>query len=118
MSTEARPGGKELLPPKRRQRRYRETPDVADGARRMLRRVGERIATEDPEALMLLRALDHEFEQAWAVAIDGQRRSGFLDRQIAEALGRSRQAVEQRWPRNVSDPPRLALAEAEGGGLE
>lgn len=93
------PGGKAALPPRRRRQRYRETPEVVGAARRLIRVVGKRIATEDPDDLLLLGDLEREVRQAWQVAIDGIRRSGFTDREIGEVLGTTRQAVEQRWPR-------------------
>jgi hypothetical protein len=93
-----RSGGKATLPAKRRQ--YRETPDVTAAVRRLVCALGKRIATEDPEALELLLALDDDLREAWRVAITGLRGSGFLDREIGEVLGCSRQAVEQRWPRD------------------
>jgi hypothetical protein len=80
-------------------RRYRETPDVVAATRRLLRVVGKRIATEDPNDLRLLLQLDQELEQAWAIAVAGVRGSGFTDRQIGEVLGTTKQAVAQRWPR-------------------
>lgn len=79
--------------------RYRETPEVAAAARRLLRAVGKRVATEDPEDLAILRTLDAELEQAWMNAITGLRQTGYSDAQIGEALGVKKQAVQQRWPR-------------------
>jgi hypothetical protein len=94
-----RPRGKATLPPRRSQR-YRETPEVVACTRRFIRVIGKRIATEDVDDLLLLRALDEELRRAWQVAIEGIRRSGFTDREIGEVLGTTRQAVEQRWPRS------------------
>jgi hypothetical protein len=92
-----RPRGKAALPPERRQ--YRETPDVTAAVRRLVRALGKRIATEDPEALELLLDLEADLREAWRTAITGLRGSGFLDREIGDVLACSRQAVEQRWPR-------------------
>jgi hypothetical protein len=94
-----RPRGKATLPPRRSQR-YRETPEVVAAVRRLIRVVGKRIATEDADDLLLLGELDDELRQAWRVAVQGIRRSGFTDREIGEVLGTTRQAVEQRWPRS------------------
>jgi hypothetical protein len=91
-----RPRGKVTLPPRRR---YRETPEVVAATRRLIRVVGRRIATEDAPDLLLLRDLEQELRQAWQVAVDGIRHSGFTDHEIGQALGTTRQAVEQRWPR-------------------
>jgi hypothetical protein len=91
-----RPRGKVALPPRRR---YRETPDVLAAARRLTQALGRRIATEDPEDLLLLGELEREVRKAWQVAVEGIRHSGFTDCEIGEVLGTTRQAVEQRWPR-------------------
>lgn len=67
--------------------------------RRLIQVVGKRIATEDANDLLLLRDLEQELRQAWQVAVEGVRHSGATDREIGKALGTTRQAVEQRWPR-------------------
>ena len=85
------------MPLKRRP--YRETPDVVAATRRLIQSIGKRISTEDPDDLTLLVELDRDLHEAWQVAIAGLRHSGFLDREIGEVLGCSRQAIEQRWPR-------------------
>lgn len=101
-----RSGGKAALPARKRPR-YRETPDVVAGVCRIIESIGKRIATEDPDSLLLLGDLERELRQAWATAVAGMRQTGFTDREIGENLGTTRQAVEQRWPRTVgyrSDP--------------
>jgi hypothetical protein len=90
--------GKATLPPT-----YRETPDVADATGRLIKAVGKRVATEDPDGLACLAALGESLAEAWRCAIDGLRASGFSDREIGEQLGTSRQAVEQRWPHERKD---------------
>ena len=100
-------------PPRRNYVGYRETPEVVDAVVRLIRAVGKRIAEEDPEALELLRRLEAEVSDAWWVAVAGQRRAGFSDRDIAEALGVTRPAVTQRWPRAAED--RLGLGDEEAG---
>lgn len=79
----------------------RDTSDVAGGARRMIRALGERVAEEDPADLRLLLRLRVELDRAMAVAVDGLRAGGHTDGDIGEVLGMSRQAVQQRWPRTV-----------------
>lgn len=91
-------GGKAPLPKKRRES-YRETPDVAAAVARLILSVGRRVATEDPESLAELVKLEQKLRQAWSTAVAGLRRSGATDREIGAALGVTRQAVEQRWPR-------------------
>jgi hypothetical protein len=96
---ERRSSGKLTLPAKRPRRPYRESQDVASGARRLVRALGRRLAEEDLDALELLLGLELELAQAWAVAVAGLRLTGASDRDIGAALGVTRQAVEQRWPR-------------------
>jgi hypothetical protein len=95
---EPNPTGKAALPPRRPQR-YRETPEVCDAIRRLIRAMGQRLATEDPEGVLLLDELEREVRHAWTCAVDGIRRSGYTDRDIGATLGTTRQVVEQRWPR-------------------
>jgi hypothetical protein len=80
-------------------RRYRETAEVVGATRRLMKVIGKRIATEDPDDLRHLVQLEQELRQAWGIAIAGIRASGFTDSEIGEALGTSKQAVQQRWPR-------------------
>lgn len=96
-SDQQRSAGKATLPAGRR---YRETPEVAAATRRLIRVVGKRIATEDPDDLRFLVQLEQELRQAWETAVVGIRSSGFTDREIGRELGTTRQAVEQRWPRD------------------
>ena len=96
-SSQRAAGGKSSLPARRR---YRETPEVVAGIRRQIRAVGRRIATEDPADLRFLLDLERELQRAWRIAVVGIRGAGFTDREIGEILGTSRQAVEQRWPRD------------------
>lgn len=91
-------GGKQDLPPVRRPS-YRETPDVAAATARLIRSVGKRVATEDPDGLESLEQLDRAVRDAWSTAVAGLRASGFTDRDLGRQLGMTRQAIEQRWPR-------------------
>jgi hypothetical protein len=90
------------LSPGRRQRPYRETPDVADAVGRLILTIGRRVADQDPEDLAHLLMLGERLDEAWAFAVAGIRASGFSDTQIGQALGVSKQAVAQRWPRTPS----------------
>lgn len=76
----------------------RETSDVAAGARRMIRALGRRLADEDPGQLVELIMLQGEVDNAWRLAVAGQRDRGATDADIGRALGVTRQAVRKRWP--------------------
>jgi hypothetical protein len=102
VDAQAAAGGKAALPQERRQAPYRETPDVASATARLIRSVGKRIATEDPDGLAALGLLQESLDEAWSAAVEGLRSSGYTDREIGAELGTTRQAVEQRWPRRRS----------------
>jgi hypothetical protein len=92
---------KASLPPERRSAPlHRETSDLAAAAGRLVDRVGDRLAWEDAEDLRLLLDLEARLANAFVVAVAGMRRVGISDREIGRALGITRQAVEQRWPRS------------------
>ena len=93
---QTRPGGKAALPPKRR---YRETPEVVSATRRLIRSWASESPRRIRTASRCSSSSSRKLRSAWAVAIAGLRRSGFADREIGDALGTTRQAVEQRWPR-------------------
>lgn len=82
----------------------RETSEVAAAARRMIGAVGLRVAGEDPQDLTLLVGLRAHVDLALQCAVDGQRAKGVTDVAIGEALGMTRQAVQQRWPRPPGSP--------------
>ena len=79
--------------------RERETADVVEAAIRMVHAVGKRVGDEQPESLHYLKLIEHACENERREAIDRLRELGFTDVQIGDALGMTRQAVQQRWPR-------------------
>ena len=91
--------GNLLLPQDRSERPYRETAEVAGAVKRLIRTLGKRIAEEDAPDLVLLQAVKAELDAAFRTAIEGIRQSGFSDRDIGEALGKKRQAIQKKWPR-------------------
>lgn len=84
-------------------RQPRSDDDVADAAVRMIRALGRRAATADPDSARLLRMLVDELDQAFALAVAGWRSQGFSDSMIGSELRVTKQAVQQRWPRGSSN---------------
>ena len=80
-------------------RRYKETGDVSAAVCRLIRALGKRVAEEDPEDLHVLVRVEQALDAAWTTAISGLRSTGYTDAQIGKALGCSKQAVQQRFPR-------------------
>lgn len=76
----------------------RETPDVAAGIKRQVRSLGRRIGQEDPSSLSHLIQIRAAVDAAMADAVRGLRDLTYTDAMIGEALGCTRQAVQQRWP--------------------
>lgn len=95
--SEPRSSGKRSL---HANRRWTETPDLADAVARLMRSMGRRVAQEDERSLAALERLEDELAGAWADAVAGLRAIGVSDVAIGRELGITRQAVEQRWPRN------------------
>jgi hypothetical protein len=83
-------------PPAQRRVRWRETPEVADGARRLIRAVGRRAET-DIDALPLLAQLAAEADQALAQAVQGCRAFGWSWTDVGRVLGVTRQAAQRRF---------------------
>lgn len=77
----------------------RETVNVAAAAERMIRAVGRRVGQEDPTDLGHLLSMRASLDLALWEAVCGLREGGHTDKAIGEALGMTRQAVQQRWPR-------------------
>lgn len=79
---------------------YRETPEVSKAVVRLTKAVGRRVAADGiPEYLEELTAIEGALEEAFRTAVYGLRELGHSDVEIGRALGVSRQAVQQRWPR-------------------
>jgi hypothetical protein len=89
---------------------YRETPDVSKAVVRLTRAIGNRIATDGiPEYMIELVHVQAALDDAYRTAVEGLRRMGFSDADIGGALGVTKQAVQQRWPR-PPDGPAAAVA--------
>jgi hypothetical protein len=89
---------KAALTPKRRDRVV-ENPEYAAFACRILRAAGRRVGDGDIEGLAELIALRTEVDAAIAAAIDGLRSPqwAYSWAQIAQVLGTTRQAAQQRY---------------------
>jgi hypothetical protein len=86
---------KAALTPNRRTRV--ENDDYAAFARRIVAAHGRRIAAGDIERLPDLVALAQEIDHATTVAVTGLRHAGYSWADIANRLGITRQAAQQRW---------------------
>lgn len=73
------------------------------GVTRMVRSLGRRCAEDDPPSFRLLMEIQDELAEAMKRAVEGWRAGGFSDGEIGEALGVTKQAVQQRWPRSGDD---------------
>ncbi|QCQ16977.1 hypothetical protein EHF32_09745 [Microbacterium sp. RG1] len=71
-------------------------------ARRIIRKAGERVGDADEFELAELVSLRVDIEEAIAVAVRGQKATGRSWTKIGDALGISRQAVQQRYGEKVS----------------
>lgn len=79
---------------------YRETPEVSKAVVRLTKAIGRRVAADGiPEYLDELGAVERALHEAYATAVAGLRETGFSDAEIGRPLGVTRQAVQQRWPR-------------------
>jgi hypothetical protein len=74
-----------------------ENDEYAAFARRILAAYGRRVGTGDIEALAAMVALAEHIETAIRTAVIGLRSFGYSWTDIANQLGVSRQAAQQRW---------------------
>jgi hypothetical protein len=79
--------------------RERTDGEVAAAAVRMVTALGVRLAQDDPTEVVLLADVDAAVVWAYSNAVAGWREAQFSDAEIGRALGVSKQAVQQRWPR-------------------
>jgi hypothetical protein len=75
---------------------YREIPEVAAATARLVRAVGRRV--QDPEDLTELVKIRDALDEAFDIAVHHLREERSYE-EIGKALGVTRQAVAQRWPR-------------------
>jgi hypothetical protein len=74
-----------------------ENDEYAAFVRRIVRAYARRVATGDVEALTDMVALSSVLDDAIAEAVTGLRSHGYSWAEIAQRLGISRQAAQQRW---------------------
>lgn len=72
--------------------------DRMAGAHRFVRALSRDTSEWEPADLVKLQELADQVELVRTQAVLGMRQHGATDRQIADALGISRQAVSKRWP--------------------
>ncbi|MEU5155210.1 hypothetical protein [Glycomyces sp. NPDC021274] len=72
-------------------------------ARRIIRAYGRRVAEGDVDALPELLELSASLDEAITNAVRGLRAFGYSWAEIAERIGMSRQAAQQRWGKAIPD---------------
>ena len=82
-----------------RSRPPRSDEDIVEAVQRLIRAIGKRCSTGDPDTASYLELLAGELDAAYEVAVAGWRGAGFTDGQIGRELGVTKQAVQKRWPR-------------------
>jgi hypothetical protein len=97
------------LTPNRR-RRVVENDEYAAFLRRVIRAYSARVATGDIDAITDMAIIADDFDRAMRKAIAGLRRKGYSWADIAQRLGVTRQAVQQRW----GDRPAAAEPHRDG----
>lgn len=76
--------------------------ELTEAIIRMVRALGRRAERGDPDTASLLRMVGGELELATARAVAGWRDAGFSDAAIGRELGVTKQAVQKRWPRQLT----------------
>ncbi|WP_460498509.1 hypothetical protein [Glycomyces tarimensis] len=80
-------------------------------ARRVIRAYGKRVASGDVDALPELIELSASLDEAIGEAVQGLRAFGYSWTEIADRVGMSRQAAQQRWGKTA--PPRQRDTETD-----
>jgi hypothetical protein len=70
-------------------------------ARRIIRAYGKRVAEGDVDALPELIELSASLDEAITNAVKGLRAFGYSWTEIADRVGMSRQAAQQRWGKAI-----------------
>jgi len=83
--------------PRQRRRDVVENNEFAAFCRRIVRAHGRRVAAGDIEALADMISLAADLETSIRQAVIGLREFGYSWTEIAQRLGVTRQAAQQRW---------------------
>ena len=83
-----------------RRRRRAENDEYASFIRRVIRAHARRVAAGDIDALAAMTGLATELDEAIAQAVIGLRKTGYSWAEVADRLGVTRQAAQQRWGRS------------------
>jgi hypothetical protein len=78
-----------------------ENKDFNAFARRIIRAYGRRVAEGDVEALPELIQLSASVDEAITDAVKGLRSYGYSWSEIADRIGLTRQAAQQRWGKAI-----------------
>ena len=84
------------MTPNRRRRRA-ENDEYASFVRRVIHAHSRRVAAGDVDALADMTGLATELDEAISEAVIGLRKAGYSWAEIADRIGVSRQAAQQRW---------------------
>jgi hypothetical protein len=93
-------------PPKARPKRRRHLVDHDEYLAmmaRIARAAGPRVGKADPAQLRLLIGVAADIDRTIVYAVAGLRACGFKWQTIADELGVTRQAAQQRWGRRVEE---------------
>lgn len=85
------------------QRRRHEAPDMEAFLRRGLMALARRAGEGDMEAVEALSRLQVDVDQQLAAGVAGMRGKGYSWGQLAQPLGVTRQAAQQRWAHATID---------------
>lgn len=78
-----------------------ENKDFNAFARRIIRAYGNRVAEGDVDALPELIQLSASLDEAITNAVKGLRSFGYSWSEIADRIGMTRQAAQQRWGKAI-----------------
>jgi hypothetical protein len=90
-------------PTRSKRRRRTDHDEYLQMMARIVRAAGSHVGKADPDQLVLLAAVAADVDALMVRTVAGVRESGFRWQSIADVLGVSRQAVQQRFGRRVGE---------------